>query len=204
MALDDETDTGEPFPTDQGSMMVITLLFEAGLAPLALVLGNLFGQDPFSKFAWEPRALSDGALAALPMVLLLLAGLRWPYGPLARIKEIFDETIAPLLHGRPTSDLVLLALAAGIGEELLFRGVIQGALEHQCGVPLSLFLTAVFFGALHPISLTYIVIAGLLGAYLGAVWIGTGNLLTVMVAHALYDFIALLLLLRRKPSGTAD
>ena len=39
-------------------------------------------------------------------------------------------------------------------------------------------------------------IATLLGAYLGGVWIPTGNLLTVIIAHAIYDFVALVILPR--------
>ena len=40
-----------------------------------------------------------------------------------------------------------------------------------------------------------------MGAYLGGVWLLNGNLLTVMVAHALYDFLALLILLLRGRRG---
>ena len=36
----------------------------------------------------------------------------------------------------------------------------------------------------------------MLGAYLGLVWIASGNLLTVIVAHAVYDFVALIVLTR--------
>jgi membrane protease YdiL (CAAX protease family) len=61
----------------------------------------------------------------------------------------------------------------------------------------ALAVTSGLFGLLHPITPAYIVMAGLLGAYLGAVWIVTGNLLTVIVAHALYDFLALRILLHR-------
>ena len=52
------------------------------------------------------------------------------------------------------------------------------------------------FGLLHPITRAYAVIAALLGAYLGGLWLAGGNLLTPIVAHALYDFVALVYLLR--------
>jgi membrane protease YdiL (CAAX protease family) len=61
----------------------------------------------------------------------------------------------------------------------------------------------VIFGLLHPITPGYILIAGLMGAYLGGLWMLNGNLLTVMVAHALYDFVALVLLLREKPARSS-
>jgi hypothetical protein len=44
------------------------------------------------------------------------------------------------------------------------------------------------------VSLTYAVIAALIGAYLGAIMLLTQNVLTPIVAHGLYDFVALLYL----------
>ncbi|HEV3237849.1 MAG TPA: CPBP family intramembrane glutamic endopeptidase, partial [Gemmataceae bacterium] len=84
----------------------------------------------------------------------------------------------------------------GIGEEMLFRGFTQAALATWLGIWWALVLASVLFGLLHAITLTYAVLASLAGAYLGLVWIATDNLLAVIVAHALYDFVALTYLLR--------
>jgi membrane protease YdiL (CAAX protease family) len=138
------------------------------------------------------------------MLGLLGAGLCWPIGPLRRIRRFFDEELRPLLAARPWSDLALLAVAAGVGEEMLFRGTIQGALDRAWGPTAGVLGASVIFGLLHPITPGYTVIAGLLGAYLGVVWLITGNLLAVMVAHALYDFAALLILLRSERTPGAD
>jgi membrane protease YdiL (CAAX protease family) len=172
------------------------VLFEAALAPAALVLGWALGQPPLAGFAWDPLAALEGAAAALPMLLLLAASVRWPVGPLARIKEFFDREVAPALRGCGWTDLALVSVAAGVGEEMLFRGVIQGAIARALGPAAGVVLTAALFGLLHPVSPAYVAIAAALGAYLGAAWLITGNLLTVMVAHALYDFVALVVLLR--------
>lgn len=173
------------------------VLFEAGLAPLALLVGWLLGQDPLEGFAWDPRDAVRGVLAALPMLGMLLLAMRWPIGPFARVQRFFEEELIPLLGGRPPSDLALVAVAAGLGEEMLFRGALQGAFTRWLGTWPALAASAILFGLLHPITPFYVLIAGLLGAYLGAVWIASGNLLVVIVAHAFYDFLALLLLLRR-------
>jgi membrane protease YdiL (CAAX protease family) len=37
----------------------------------------------------------------------------------------------------------------------------------------------------------YLVLAGLIGLYLGGIWLATGNLLVPIIAHAMYDFVAL-------------
>jgi membrane protease YdiL (CAAX protease family) len=60
------------------------------------------------------------------------------------------------------------------------------------GVPVA----AAVFGLLHMITPTYALLAAGMGIYLGCAWLATDNLLAVVVAHAVYDFIALIYLLR--------
>jgi membrane protease YdiL (CAAX protease family) len=64
-------------------------------------------------------------------------------------------------------------------------------------------LASAVFGLLHAITPTYAILATVMGAYLGVVWIASGNLLAPIVAHALYDFVALVWLLRGPGSGPA-
>ncbi len=189
----DELDGERP---DSGSLIVFAVVFEGCLAPVALIVGWLLGQKPLADFAWSLRAVGAGLLATLPMLALLGLAVRWPLGPFRRIVRFFDREVRPLLRLRPWTDLALISLAAGVGEEMLFRGVIQGALCRALGTGTGLLLASLVFGAFHPITPGYAVIAGFLGLYLGGVWLVTGNLLAVMIAHAVYDFVALLILLR--------
>jgi membrane protease YdiL (CAAX protease family) len=177
----------------------LLVLFELALAPASLVLGKIFGQEALAGFQWDLQAALVGVLASLPMLGLLVLILRWPIGPLARIKEYFERELAPALHGCKWPDLALLSVSAGVGEEMLFRGVIQGFLGRLLGRWPGLVLASLLFGLLHPVSLGYVAVAALLGAYLGAVWLVSGNLLTVMVAHAVYDLVALGVLVRTRP-----
>jgi membrane protease YdiL (CAAX protease family) len=91
-------------------------------------------------------------------------------------------------------ELVLISFLAGVGEEALFRGVIQSVLAGWFNPWLALLLTSALFGLGHLITPAYAVIAGLLGFYLGAIALAYGNLLVVMIAHGLYDLIALVYL----------
>ena len=59
---------------------------------------------------------------------------------------------------------------------------------------------SVLFGLGHMVTPTYAVLAGLIGLYLGALSMVFGNLLQVVVVHSLYDFVALLYLVRRQKS----
>lgn len=188
-------DSGQsPEDLSQTSVVVFAALFESALAPLALFVGWLLGQPALASFSWNARDAGIGVLAAFPMLAALAAALRWPIGPLARIERFFDKEVRPLLGNRPWSDLALISLAAGIGEEMLFRGVFQAAFGRWLRPGAGLAIASLLFGLLHPITLTYIVIAALMGAYLGVIWLLNGNLLTVMIAHAVYDFLALIVL----------
>jgi CAAX protease family protein len=92
--------------------------------------------------------------------------------------------------------LFISSLIAGISEEAFFRGAIQGGLSDRVGLVSALILASGLFGAFHLLSWTYGIIAALIGAYLGLVWIWTGNLLTPMITHFIYDFVALVYFLR--------
>jgi uncharacterized protein len=187
---------------DPGPLVVLAVLFEGGLAPLAVLLGWLFGQPALSGFAWRSEDVALGVLATLPMLGLFLVGQNWPMGPFRSIKRFFDEEVRPTLGACTWPDLALMALAAGVGEEMLFRGFFQGVLGRWLGPWSGWGVASLLFGLLHPITPGYIAVATLMGAYLGAVWMINGNLLTVMVAHALYDFIALVVLLREEPASS--
>ena len=52
------------------------------------------------------------------------------------------------------------------------------------------------FGLLHPISLPYVFLMVGVGFYLGGTFLLSGNLLTVMVTHAVYDFALMAYLLK--------
>jgi len=187
---------------EPGGFVVLAVLFEGSLAPLALALGWFLGQPPLASFSWSLRDALYGVLATVPMLCLLGIVARWPVGPLARIKRFLDDEVRPLLQSRPWHDLAIISVAAGVGEEMLFRGVIQGALGRLLGPAPGLVLASLVFGVLHPITPAYTLIAGFLGAYLGAVWLLTGNLLPVMIAHGLYDFVALLVLVRGRSDSS--
>jgi membrane protease YdiL (CAAX protease family) len=182
---------------DPGKLIILAILFEGSLAPLAVFLGWLLDQPALTGFGWRAKDVLLGILATLPMLGLFILGQSWPVGPFRAINQFLEEEVKPILSVCRWPDLVLIALAAGVGEEMLFRGVFQGALARWLGPGWGWGAASVLFGLLHPITPGYIALATLLGAYLGALWIYTGNLLSVMVAHGVYDFLALVYLLRK-------
>jgi uncharacterized protein len=194
-----------PEPADDDERREVTVIFavffEGALAPIALVLGWLLGHNPLETFRWNLTAALWGAVATIPLILLSLAMLRWPVGPLAFFKKFCDKEVTPRLGNASWSELALISVAISVGDEMLFRGVIQAALTGKFGVPGGLALASMLVGVIQPISVSYMVMAGLLGLYLGTVWILSGNLLTVMVTQGLFTFAALSYLIRIRPQG---
>ena len=100
-------------------------LFEGGLGALACLLGWLIGQPVWRWFHWNARDAALGVAACVPMLVVFSLCLRWPIGPLGRIKQFCDEVIRPLFAPCSLIDLAFIAVLAGFGEEMLFRGVLQ-------------------------------------------------------------------------------
>lgn len=182
-------------PLGGPSFVPWALLVEGFLIAVALVLSWLLDLPPLGSFAFSLAAVGWGVAVTGPMLLLLLL-LRVPHWkPLVRLRRVVDQTVLPLFDGWSTWDLASLSLVAGVGEEMLFRGVIQDAIARSTGPWVALVVASVIFGAMHSITRTYSVVATGLGLWLGGVYLWTGNLLVAMIAHALYDFIALVVML---------
>jgi membrane protease YdiL (CAAX protease family) len=74
----------------------------------------------------------------------------------------------------------------------------QGLLSWWDGmpVPLGILIVAVIFGACHWITHLYFLLATITGIYLGWLYQYSGSLVEPVLAHALYDFIALVVITR--------
>jgi uncharacterized protein len=205
-----------PFPR-VSSPVFLALLFEGGLGAAALALawitqlplGPWPGEGPGwlsldSSVFW---GIGWGLLGTIPLLTLLLAVERAPIRAIRELAELVRHHLGPLLEQAPWWQLGLLALLAGVGEELLFRGWLQhGVGGWLFGSPdgwASILMAGVAFGVCHAVTRTYAIVAGLVGVYLGWLQSVSGHLLAPIVAHGTYDFIALLYLLRAAPRNAA-
>jgi membrane protease YdiL (CAAX protease family) len=190
-----------------GRMTLIALLFEGGLAAAAFAIGWFLGHWPAigmqsgSEGAREQlEAIGWGLVATGPLVVALVIIDRFPLGPLARLRQLTEEVVLAMFSGASVVQLAAVSIVAGLSEELLFRGLVQAGLERLIGGPaapwIALAVASVLFGVCHWLNTTYAILAVLAGAYFGLLLVLSGNLWTPIVAHAAYDLLALIHLVR--------
>jgi membrane protease YdiL (CAAX protease family) len=153
-------------------------------------------------------AIGYGVAAAVPVLTAVGAMYRWPIGPLRGLRTLSRRYLAPLFSQLSLPEKAAVALAAGIGEELLFRGLVQAGLASaiggENGAIIALVIASLMFGACHWLSNTYAVLATLMGFYFGGLLLLTGNLWTPMIAHATYDLVALVCLTWTQPGESPE
>lgn len=132
--------------------------------------------------------------------------LYWIGIAVAIVVAIFAFTLATEFDslGVPPATSLITALMAGVSEEAVFRGVIGAYLLRQWRGERKLlpaaFLSAALFGLYHmsnlavgaPLAMTVIQVVNsfALGFLLCALFYRSGNILTVMIFHFLYDMVA--------------
>ncbi|MGD0382544.1 MAG: CPBP family intramembrane glutamic endopeptidase [Thermoguttaceae bacterium] len=183
---------------------VAAALFEGALAVLAVSLGWVLGRPPMATFRLSAIDLGWGIVATVPLLAVFWLCAKAPWRPFVRIMQVLDETFIPLFRQCGMLELAVIAVLAGMGEEMLFRGIIQSWVADKVGGPygvgIGLAAAAAIFGLLHGVTPTYALLAGVIGLYLGAIWLATGNLLVPIASHALYDFLAFVYLVRVRKS----
>ena len=181
--------------------MIAGVASEVALLAAALAIAWYLDISPFYRLRLEAGAVLFGLLATVPMLLLLRWCLRTTWGPIRRLVATVEDHLRPYLRQATAGGIVLLSLTAGVAEEFLFRGVIQTGLESRVPAAAAVVIAGLLFGMAHWLTLTYAVLAGLIGAYLGAVYFLTDNLLVPIVAHSTYDAVALWVLARMNPAS---
>lgn len=145
-----------------------------------------------------PLHLAVGVLAAIPVEVLSVHLFRRS----ANTRDLARE-IRGLMGSIGTVGIAVTALASGIGEEIAFRGVLQTVLTTPLGPILAILITSIVFGALHippkPRLAGWMLFAGLMGVYLGVIFMITGSIVAPALTHALINFINLHVVARRQP-----
>lgn len=183
----------------------LALLPIAGLGALLKV--GIFGP----ALGLTVPAVALGAALAVPLLVLTNLPLERIPG-LSALEEVntVSQFLTYLLFGeqrgvgsaaRVLVASVIVSAAAGIAEELAFRGAFQGGLASLCalagasptvcaGVAIS--VSSIVFGLLHSYSSSpaYALAAGVVSAYFGAIYLQTQNIVVPIVTHFVTDLFA--------------
>lgn len=189
----------DPLPSPR-HLVLMAVIVEGGLGVLAVLLGWWWDCPPGAAIELDGRDALWGVAAALPVFGLLWITLELPFPPFAGLRRVADELLVPMFRDCRALELVVISVLAGVGEEMLFRGVIQLAVADRYGGPLGVWaglaVASVLFGLAHAITRSYAVVAAVMGLYLGWLLVVSGNLLVPVTAHAAYDFVALVYLVK--------
>lgn len=186
---------------------------QEGAARLPLIPGLLFyAAVAGAAWGWRwavdgvgPWASGQGAAAMGPFTSglvgfatgLVLVGLSRVWTSATASGTALAEALGELVRGLSLPAVVLLALASGLAEEMLFRG----ALQSQVGW----LLASLLFGAAHylprPGLRIWALFAFLAGGIFGGLFIWTGTLVAPVAAHVTVNGLNLRWLSNPVPAG---
>lgn len=175
-------------------------LAEAGLAGVAWPLGRWLDVDWRQALGGKAEAVVVGVLTSLPLLGLFWLTLHARSRLFAAVRAMLEKRLRPVLESASIPQLAIISGLAGIGEETLFRGALQGGLGIHWGVGPALVVASLAFGAAHAVSVPYSIAATAIGVLLGIEYVATGTLWTPIITHASYDFLALVYWLRIYPA----
>ncbi len=182
----------------------LAVLVEGGLGLVAIGLAWLFGISLRDQFAATRLEIAEGAMFGIVAVLPMLVTFAWLAQSstkcLADLHRFVQQLVRELFSRATIFELAVIATLAGVSEELLFRGVLQTVIGQWTAPIIGLVVASLVFGAFHAMSLLYFALATIIGMYLGSLLLRFDDLTIPIVAHSLYDFVALVYYLhfRRK------
>ncbi|MBK7584890.1 MAG: CPBP family intramembrane metalloprotease [Myxococcales bacterium] len=145
----------------------------------------------------EPARHTYSAMMGLTMGALLVMGTRISVGRFVWARRLHQE-LRPVARVMSTTGIVVLALMSAVGEEFLFRGLLQPWI--------GLLLQALLFGFLHqvrgPSRFVWMLWATAVGVLFGLMFQITGSLIGPIVAHALVNGLNLAYLKSHDPMPT--
>lgn len=185
-------------PTEPENFFKTACYFEGSLILVAIILGWIANIDPFENLHFSENAIFYGLVGTLPLFIIFLAMEHMGHTSVKKIRQLLIETLGPSMHRYSWADLFVLAAIAGFSEEILFRGVIQPWMENSWGMAAGLIASNILFGLVHAVTPLYAVLAASVGIYLGLFldYGGERNLLTPIVIHGAYDFLAFLVIMK--------
>lgn len=183
-------------PVPQRIVLIAALVSEGVMLLLTLLWSHFRGVG--IELSFSSSALLGGLKATGPLLVfnfgvfvILINRSRYSI-----YREFFNEIIVPLCGNLNFVTIAFVALAAGIGEEFMFRALINTELSGLLGTIPGVIIGSFLFAYVHfigiairfwPIVLFYF----LFGLYFSYLYLMDENILIVVIAHAGYNFVAM-------------
>ncbi len=187
--------SGSPQGTSARSILLL-LSGQIFFFVLAFAIGYGIGVPPLASFAATQAAVVQGVAGAA--VLIVLAGALWLVARdvAYRLQEVSIEIFSKIGIRLTWPIILTMSVAAGICEELFFRGVMQVGLAGYMPLWLAIGVTSLVFSLLHYHSFLYFVLVFIVSIYLGVLFVLTENILVVVLTHGIYDIYGLWMIRR--------
>lgn len=174
---------------------VLILLRQLVIVVAGILLIWGFGMQMPNANVGVLHSIAVGTLLAFITFLLFALIYRFG-GKFAQALLIDARRVSGIFCGYSWLHLACVAALAGVGEELLFRGFLQTWLDNSFAITWAILIASIIFGLLHYLSHAYFISATLMSIAFGVAYCMTDSLLMVVVWHGVYDFIALLVLVK--------
>lgn len=175
--------------------------FSQALGSSALVLGV----GVLLTFIFEPPLSAFGNMGWLSIPYGIVAG-ALGYGLVFIVTKTFlmnlgsmrelMENLSSLFRNFSWPAILVISLMAGLSEELLLRGLVQGWLVDFFNPLSGIVLASLIFGLMHFLTRTYVIVTFILGLAFGVAYYLSDSLMFVIVAHAVYDVFAFAVLVK--------
>lgn len=157
---------------------------------LSLFVGSWTWAGSLGVWAWPAGAVLGIAIYAISYFLSTSS---WLVS--SSIRDLL-HTLHILFQNLSWLQIVILSLLAGIGEELLIRGVLQSWLVSVTGPWVGIVTASLIFGLLHYMTKVYVVLTFALGMLFGLAFHFSDSILLVMIAHTVYDIFAFAMIVK--------
>jgi uncharacterized protein len=177
-------------------LSVAVLLTSGPLAAATLIGAALSRERLADRLSTRVAGVRWGLLPAMVLGILALSNVLDNVLNLLGLADdgnlkLMADVIASARGGELALVFVVMALGAGLAEELFFRGFMQARLLRAWSPAAAIATASVAFGILH-MDWVHSPVAGLLGLYLGWIAWRSGSIVPAIVAHVVNNAMAVL------------
>lgn len=135
--------------------------------------------------------LAAGSFSYLVLLVVVRSSLL-----VANAMQRTAQTVQSIVSGFGVGAMAIVAFAAAIGEEFLFRVFLQGWIASLASPWIGVLVAASAFALAHATSVVYLLTSFVLGIAIGAAYEWNSSIIMIVCWHFSYDLLALAVLVK--------